>query len=121
MKTNDLRIGNLYYYEVQDSGDRSLDPAVIDVQDLLYLDTFPDDPSFQPMATTDELLLGWGFEKSDDTHFQIKGMKIWKCHGMYLCDKNGTILQFAHQVQNLYHSLHGTDLPTSNFQLPTSS
>lgn len=120
MKANELRIGNLYFYEVQDSlsnPDRWLEPSVIDVHDLLYLDTFPDDESFQPMEINDDLLTGFGFEKSGDSHFQTKGMRIWKCSGMYICDKTGTILQYAHQLQNLFQSHNRSELPIDQLQI----
>jgi len=127
MKANELRIGNLYYYEVQDCGERWLEPSVIDVHDLLYLDTFPDDPCFQPMTITEETILLLGAKPFAGKTYHLDSFKI-------AIFQDGAILflgsmlshrikvgQYIHNLQNIYFALTGTDLPTANFKLPTES
>jgi len=53
-----------------------------------------------------------GFEECNFTenHYNIKGMRIWKCNDMFLCDKTGVQLKYLHQLQNLYFALTGKEL-----------
>ena len=41
-----------------------------------------------------------------ENHFIIEGHTIWLCDEMFLCDKNGVIIESAHQLQNLYFQLN---------------
>jgi hypothetical protein len=133
MKSNELRIGNLYYYLVQDSLDdreRWIEPSIIDVHDLLYLDTFPDDPDFHPMPITEELLIGFGFERISNPNMTatwkwVKNSENWFIQSMdnpaqFYLNRTSIKINYAHQIQNLYHSITGEELPTAHFKLPTA-
>lgn len=67
---------------------------------------------FNPIPLTEEILLKCGFLKCNFTenHYDTKGMKIWKCNDMFLCDKNGVVIKSLHQLQNLYFALTNQEL-----------
>lgn len=56
--------------------------------------------SFVCIKITDDLLSDIGYVKNKN-HFHLKLHCIWKCNDIYLCDKNGTVLTYLHQLQNL--------------------
>lgn len=69
-------------------------------------------PTLQPMQLTEEWLLKFGFngDVNRSNYFNIKGMSIWKCNDLLMCDKNGIIIRYVHQLQNLYYALTGDEL-----------
>lgn len=64
--------------------------------------------SIKPIQLTEKILLKCGFVY--DGMYRIKGMSIWMCNDMFLCYKNGVIIQHLHQLQNLYFALTGEEL-----------
>lgn len=120
MKATELRIGNYVYYKcniekcfaLRNSGVdfyRGKTKNGITTQGYIY-------DAIQPIPLTEEILLKCGYATCSfrDNHFVIKGHTIWKCNDLFICDKNGIVLKYLHQLQNLYHALTGEEL-TVNF------
>ena len=72
----------------------------------------------EPIQLTDEWLVKFGFEESEfvfsKNMYFIKGLQIWKCNDMFLCDKNGIYIKYVHQLQNLYFALREKELTYEN-------
>lgn len=66
----------------------------------------------KPIPLTEEILLECGFIPCSilENHFNIKGMCIFKLNEMFLCDKNGVIINSLNQLQNLYFAITGVEL-----------
>lgn len=101
MKPEELRLYNYVY-------DDANNIVQIDHQDIgeeLYI-------FYKPIKLTEKILLKCGFEKEilEPIHYCIKGMCIWKCNDMFLCDKNGVHIKHLHQLQNLYFALTNEEL-----------
>lgn len=56
--------------------------------------------AFDCIKITDDLLHDIGYISHND-YFNFKLHCIWKCNDIYLCDKNGTVLTYLHELQNL--------------------
>lgn len=115
MRATELRIGNLLNYHTAEG---EVLPTVIDWQDLKWISEDPKGFNLvhSPIPLTEEILLKCGYATCSfrDNHFVIKGHTIWKCNDLFICDKNGIVLKYLHQLQNLYHALTGEEL-TVNF------
>ena len=125
MEANELRLNNWVNHcnkEVQ-----------ITIHDLFDIAVFEDDV-FTPIPLTEEILLKFGFEKTDDygdiiyyepkdrgnrnyyicfDHEDISfGLNVFgNCTNLLHDDSN---LQFVHQLQNLYFALTGEELILKN-------
>ena len=125
MEANELRLNNWVNHcnkEVQ-----------ITIHDLFDIVVFEDDV-FTPIPLTEEILLKFGFEKTDDygdiiyyepkdrgnrnyyicfDHEDISfGLNVFgNCTNLLHDDSN---LQFLHQLQNLYFALTGEELILKN-------
>ena len=125
MEANELRLNNWVNHcnkEVQ-----------ITIHDLFDIAVFEDDV-FTPIPLTEEILLKFGFEKTDDygdiiyyepkdrgnrnyyicfDHEDISfGLNVFgNCTNLLHDDSN---LQFLHQLQNLYFALTGEELILKN-------
>lgn len=66
----------------------------------------------EPIPITEEWLLKLGYWPCNltDNHFNISGHRIWKCNDIFICDKNGIVLKYIHQLQNLYFALNQKEL-----------
>tara|TARA_R110000851_G_C12635195_1_gene518330 strand:- start:61 stop:459 length:399 start_codon:yes stop_codon:yes gene_type:complete len=64
---------------------------------------------------TEEWLLKFGYQKCSfrDNHMVIQGHTIWICNDLFLCEKNGMVLMYVHQLQNLYFALTSKELIVS--------
>lgn len=135
MRAEELRIGNLHYYQMQDSMDerqRWLEPSLIDIEDLVHLNDNPDDPDYLPMELSHELLEGFGFNPHPrlKNHYElhktnIHGDIITFLHIYWVPSQKGFYVfgngvgsqikqyfQYAHELQNLYNTLTKQELPT---------
>lgn len=65
----------------------------------------------KPIPLTEEILLKCGYIKQDRNMFMIIGHVIWNVQeNLFLCDKNGVVLKYLHQLQNLYFALTNKEL-----------
>lgn len=120
LSAKELRIGNYYYYTCKDFLDERKEwdeVCQIDAQDLVWLESNPNDKDFKPIPLTEEWLNKFGFKK--DNNLYTKDF----CGGLYSLqlnlDYNGThftyydgyvVLDFIHKLQNLYFALTGEEL-----------
>jgi hypothetical protein len=122
IQANELRIGNLISYTIEDDLDERKkwsEVSEIDAVDILHLTKFKD-KNYKPIPLTEDWLLKFGFEKSS-YYYEIKGIAI------SLGEDGRTILNgcgevnakhcvYVHQLQNLYFALTGQEL---TLNLPT--
>jgi hypothetical protein len=117
MKASELRINNLVNYKIVDELDERkewFEPCEIDAVDLQVIDS-----DYQPIPLTEEWLLKFGFEKSDNNFdwyikdnycvsflkeldlivFKIKFQTVDICK-----------IKYVHQLQNLYFALTNEEL-----------
>jgi len=130
MEANELRIGNLSEYHIADfyNNDKTEIGGwienVIDAEDILHLDNFPDDPDYRPIPLTPEWLERFGFGKCEDHVMSIKCTDeifieydyhfnrcfiVFDTSDDYNC-KCIQHIQYVHQLMNLYFALTGTEL-----------
>lgn len=122
MKASELRIGNYHYYTCEDSLDERKkwdEVCQIDSQDLVWLESNPDDEDFKPIPITEEWLLYFGFEYASDPDYYNITFEILdfyfqsnaKLEG-FVCIQINEILviKYVHQLQNLYFTLTGEEL-----------
>lgn len=64
----------------------------------------------KPILLTEEILLKCGYKKFDNNHYIILGHMIYMLSDMFICDKNGIIIKYLHQLQNLYFAINGKEL-----------
>jgi len=103
MKASELRIGNHVYNE---------NKHIVEVNATRIMFCQDNKCNYEPIPLTEELLLKCVDFKLEhlDTHFVTKGHTIWICNDMFLCEKNGFILKYLHQLQNLYFALTNNEL-----------
>lgn len=103
MEAKELRIGNLVSWK--DSG-KEFKITLQSLYEGANLD-------WKPIPLTEEWLLNFGYFKLDhngSVHFVVKGHIIWLCNNLIVCEKNGVILKYVHQLQNLYFALTNEEL-----------
>jgi hypothetical protein len=126
IQANELRIGNLISYTIEDDLDERKkwsEVSEIDAVDILHLTKFKD-KNYKPIPLTEEWLLKFGFVKQ--RHEYIKGdycLTLITDTTSWLLAENtnvffyiGTNLDYVHQLQNLYFALTGQEL---TLNLPT--
>lgn len=64
----------------------------------------------QPVKLTEDWLLKLGYSKISNSSFMVSGHGIWICNGLFMCDKNGIVLKYVHQLQNLHFALTNNEL-----------
>lgn len=71
--------------------------------------------SFEGIPLTEEWLIKFGYKKypHGDALF-LPGHLVWVCNDLFIDDKNGIVLKYVHQIQNLYFALTSKELPTTN-------
>jgi len=127
MKEQELRIGNLFYYHIEDSMDKRKkwdEVSTIDAQDIDYLIRNPDDEDYKPIPLTEEWLLKFHTKEEIEKNTRFPNeitiydrfLFIWKenykywyvitsYHKEYL-----TKIEFVHEYQNFIFSLTGEEL-----------
>lgn len=116
---NELRIGNIYEYFVLDK----LDPrkkwweiVVCDATDLVYLENNPNDRDFRFIPITTDWLLLNGYKQMPSGNYlqPNSGNFVWFEKDLK-CSIAGEIevnhIRYVHQLQNLYFSITGLELP----------
>lgn len=120
MKSNEVRLGNLYFYQIYDQMEeieRWLEPSKIDQIDIDILDRMPDDPDFQPIPLSKDILQSVGFVWSELHsgmvlgHFLIKKKKN-RWHVYHHLNKL-SVIDSVHELQNLWHGIHLSELDLS--------
>jgi hypothetical protein len=115
MKASELRIGNLVYYRKEAYN------VVLIAEDLIKVDIgygavqrfeknpiiSPNIDELKPIPLTEEWLLKFGFEQMDLHRFNLEISILSTDRGMYF---QTTIINYVHQLQNLYFALTGNEL-----------
>ena len=131
MKAQELRLGNLIEYKIKDELDERKEwwaANKLDILDLTWLYSNPEDTNFRPIKLTEEWLLKFGFKKDKNgifyidlfTHY-LELMYSMECYYPVYIQKSamsseneqriGLInLEFVHELQNLYFVLTGEEL-----------
>lgn len=96
MKANELRIGNLVYLVDKEK--------IWEILDGHEIDECNENPLVQPIPTTEEWLLDFGFEKMHDGNFWNKKLCIRKDRDLFyaLYEQGRIYIQHVHKLQNLY-------------------
>lgn len=123
MNANELRIGN--WIERLDNGlNYGYAPkqkwVLHEVLAADILDVLSRPNLYRPSQLSKELLLMLGFKKSSGYNsYELDNPTfiIELTDGGFLYDN--ILIKSAHQLQNLYHALHGSELPTDHCKLPT--
>lgn len=116
MEARELRVGNLIYDKygnictVEWLSKQSLTVNKINFPKKYFIEYSLN--KIQPIPLTEEILLKSGYITCSfrENHFVIKGHTIWKCNDLLMCDKNGMVLKYLHQLQNLYYALTNKEL-----------
>ena len=108
MNATELRKGSTVYLSSDKDGSRC--EINITVSDLVKIELGK--RIYNPIPLTEEQLLklGYSIDESFPAFYQVIGHRIWMCNELFLCDKNGVVLKYVHQLQNLYYALTNTEL-----------
>jgi hypothetical protein len=101
MKSNELRIGNFVYLTDKEK--------VWEILDGYEIDKCEENPFTQPIPLKEEWLLKFGF-KTLCKDWQKKGIIIHTRKRGYVLRKSVPVIQYVHQLQNLYFALTGEEL-----------
>jgi hypothetical protein len=104
MNANELRIGNLVYYRIDDKMDERKswnEESTIDVQDLWCVER--GDTNYTPIPLTEEWLLKFGFIRMHKL-YSLNNVNIFKLNSEFISDLDVPV-QHVHQLQNLYFAL----------------
>ena len=114
MKANELRIGNYVEYsgELVNIVGITEEHPFINMITIDYLEY----EEIRPIPLTEEWLIKFGFEhhKHQEDMYFISGMQVWNCNDLFMCNKNGIILNSVHRLQNLYFALTKEELTYEN-------
>jgi hypothetical protein len=129
MKANELRIGNLFEYHIDDEQGNEWIISEIDPTDLVDMSLYPDD--YRPLKLTTELLERLGFTPFREIKQEEYTIKISPNYRLLILGshKNEPVhlierksggwrfivtpiakITYAHQLQNLYFALTGKEL-----------
>ena len=122
LSANELRIGN-YVFGKSPEREKWEEPYIIGLWDLESLLYHKERINIKPIPITEEWLLKLGFHKIAEDDFDktfgigqisIRKSKLYISDksGVYLNQKRIAIIQYVHQLQNLYFALTGQELKT---------
>lgn len=125
MKANELRIGNLAEYHIEDELDERKEwweVITIDSDDINWLEKEePETIDYRPITLTEEWLLKFGFESIENSgffrkYYNDKYYLLYNPKQQYteicvnsICGGQSKT-KYIHQIQNLYFALTGTEL-----------
>jgi len=124
VKATDLRIGNYFLINPMDEKDPNgawvTISATVGIEELIFLNQYPDSIQFEPMPITADLVVKLGLRKT--SHFysfapavilhDLKENGRWTLLSVYDLKPVGSCFHYVHELQNLYHGLMaGQDLP----------
>jgi hypothetical protein len=108
MNANELRIGNLTYRI-----DVAKQTKVIDKLTIYDIARIVDQSfnvfDYEEIVLTKEILLKLGY-KEHNFGFYNKGHNLWVFNELFICNMNGVILKYVHEIQNLYFALTKKEL-----------
>ena len=112
MKANELRIGNLVTQIIhKNTHDQEIEIKV-NWQEIWWISKGTN--SYKPIPLTEEWLLKFGFEKYEFDHkenqYRHKDRLIVFRDGKFVDYGSSVILEYVHQLQNLYFALTGEEL-----------
>ena len=117
IQANELRITNIVHF-VKENVD-----AEIGHHNLGILLAYPSTNDYEPIPLTEEWLLKFGFEKQSDYFFYNNNYRVESFRSSEWCfrarvTKNESypiaIIEYVHQLQNLYFALTGKELKLKN-------
>jgi len=133
LSAQDLRIGNLHLYTVEDKHDeRGVwdELAVIDAEDLVYLSNYPDDNNYKPVPLTEDWLLRAGFYSEEffedsrpiyvldidgEESFYVDWDTLQPVETGYNIAK--VKIEHVHQLQNLFFAIRGKELEFKDLKI----
>ncbi len=120
MKANELRIGNLVEYHIEDELDERKEwweVITIDSEDINWLEKEdPESIDYKPIPLTEEWLLKFGAKRLNPKRgilkeFVLKTVRIEMSNsGNFYYKNSKLVLESIQQLQNLYFALTGTEL-----------
>lgn len=127
LKAQDLRIGNLVEYRIEDELDSRKEwweVTAIDSDDINWLEKeSPESTDYRPIPLTEEWLLKFDEMKKfgstiyipimnlkAEIHFEIYGNEIVSTIKSDFANLILDRIKYVHQLQNLYFALSGTEL-----------
>jgi hypothetical protein len=113
MKKQDFRFGNLVNYnEGGISQVIGVHQFGLDVMDEDLEEIYMEYENFSGIPITEEWLLKFGFEKVADRYRLKKGWHWIEVNkfSYYIDGKQYGLIDYVHQLQNLYHALTGEEL-----------
>ncbi len=128
MKANEVRLGNLHYYFIDDPIN---DPATymvhgyIEHYDFELMELSPDSNDYHPIPLTEEWLLKLGFVKRGIyyhfPHHDIFKLEQYKKKNAYWLRYHSESIDcvrinYVHSLQNLYFALTGMELEYTESQ-----
>lgn len=103
MDIKQVRIGNYINYNY-------LETSIVSVIESGEDITNASSNEYSPIPLTEEWILKFKYIKLNNSFFTTKGHLIWRINDLIMCDKNGIVLKYVHQLQNLYFALTGQEL-----------
>lgn len=109
MEANELRIENLVnHISFGISAIKGINQESLKTQ-YKNNEYWDDIVQLQAISLTEDWLLKLGY-KPYQGHYIISGHLVWVCNDLFMCNKNGIILKYVHQLQNLYFALTNNEL-----------
>jgi len=112
IKSNEIRVGNI----IKKNGVF----VVVDGRTIFDIWGFGlkgvTETSYVEIKLAEEILhrLGYTYCPIRENHYVLNGHTIWNAKQdgdtMFMCDKNGIIIRYAHKLQNLHYELTGKNL-----------
>ena len=106
IKANELRIGNIVMETIYD-----FEPKQIVISREHF--SQPED-YYEPIPLTEEWLMRFGFGRLGKYSFRDKNLIIHHRKRGFVVNKKIAIIQYVHQLQNLYFAFTQTELTLSN-------
>lgn len=119
IKASELRIGNLF---IEENSKKTIEVVGLDNNRVVFSGMFLDKWQAKPIPLTEEWLLRFGFEKTNRIDFgELKecfakfSFALMIRNNKYYVDWIGgnTEIEFVHELQNIYFTLHKTELTTN--------
>lgn len=120
LKAQELRIGNLVEYRIEDEFDSRKQwwaVTAIDSEDINWLEKeAPESTDYRPIPLTIEWIKNFGLEKNNCYPYKFLNGFLKIRNGIYFYKYYDLDieLKYVYQLQNLYFALSGTELTFKN-------